>query len=48
VLKTDRFTAVANILVRRPEAEAAISKNPLGLYIDTINWWRDFMDADAK
>jgi type IV secretion system protein VirB5 len=48
VLKTDPFTAVANILFRRPEAAAAISKNPLGLYIDTINWWRDSLDAAAR
>jgi len=48
VLKTGRFTAVANILFRRLDAADAISKNPLGLYIDTINWWRDSMDADAR
>ena len=41
VLKTDRFTAVANVLFRPPNTTETISENPLGLYIDTFKWWRD-------
>ena len=46
--KTDRFTAVVNILLKPPNTADAISKNPLGLYIDTINWWRDSVGADVR
>ncbi len=48
ILKTDRFTAVANVLFSRPNTTETISKNPLGLYIDTFNCWRDSAGADAK
>jgi type IV secretory pathway TrbF-like protein/sugar phosphate permease len=47
ILKTDRFTAVANVLFRSPNTTETISKNPLGLYIDTFNWWRS-RGADMK
>jgi type IV secretory pathway TrbF-like protein/sugar phosphate permease len=48
ILKTDRFTAVVNVLFRPPNTTETISKNPLGLYIDTFNWWRDSVGADMK
>jgi type IV secretion system protein VirB5 len=48
ILKTDRFAAVANVLFRPPNTTETISKNPLGLYIDTFNWWRDSVGAGMK
>jgi type IV secretory pathway TrbF-like protein/sugar phosphate permease len=48
ILKTDRFTAVAKVLLRSPNTTQAMSKNPLGLYIDTFTWWRDSVGADVK
>ncbi len=36
-----QYTAMLGIKLQTPTTEEAIRKNPLGLYIDTINWSKD-------
>jgi type IV secretion system protein TrbF len=42
-----QFTAILGIKLQTPSTEDAIRKNPLGLYIDTLNWSKDLMSAAA-
>jgi type IV secretion system protein TrbF len=37
------YTAMPGIKLQTPTTEEAIRKNPLGLYIDTLNWSKDLM-----
>jgi type IV secretion system protein VirB5 len=38
---TSRWTAILTVLVRPPRAADALRKNPLGLYVDAIDWSRE-------
>jgi type IV secretion system protein VirB5 len=35
---TERWTAILTIVMRPPRDESHLRKNPLGLYIDGLNW----------
>ncbi len=43
---TSRWTAIVTIVVRLPKNADALRKNPLGLYVDAIDWSRE-LDAQA-
>jgi type IV secretory pathway TrbF-like protein len=47
VAKVERFTGVATIVVKPPTTPETLRKNPLGLYVHSINWSRDLI-GDAK
>jgi type IV secretion system protein VirB5 len=41
LVTTDRWTAIASIAVRPPRDEQSLRRNPLGLYINGLNWSRE-------
>ena len=43
---TSRWTAILSIAVKPPTSAETLRKNPLGLYVDAIDWSREF-DAPA-
>jgi type IV secretion system protein VirB5 len=38
---TERWTAILSIVIRQPADEQRLRKNPLGLYVDGLNWSRE-------
>jgi type IV secretion system protein VirB5 len=38
---TEQWTAIVTIEIRPPRDEAHLRKNPLGLYVDALNWSRE-------
>jgi len=46
--ETTRYTAVLSIVLQRPRTEAALRKNPLGIYIHALNWGRDLISGENK
>jgi type IV secretory pathway TrbF-like protein len=44
---TSRWTAIVTVRVRPPRAAETLRKNPLGLYVDAIDWSRE-LDAPAS
>ena len=47
VAKTERFTGVVTIILKPPTTAETLRKNPLGLYVHSLNWSRDLI-GDAK
>ena len=43
---TSRWTAILSVVVRPPSSAEALRKNPLGLYVDAIDWSRE-LDVPA-
>jgi type IV secretion system protein VirB5 len=42
VARTERWTAILTYLVAPPNDETKLKADPLGLYVDGINWSREF------
>src|ERR1035441_4186468 len=42
---TERWTAILTIVMRPPRDESHLRKNPLGLYIDGLNWSQELSGA---
>lgn len=42
--KTERWTAILSIVLQAPRTEERIRKNPLGIYVDGLDWSRE-LDA---
>jgi type IV secretion system protein VirB5 len=38
---TERWTAILSIVVQAPRSEAQLRKNPLGIYVNGLNWSRE-------
>jgi type IV secretion system protein VirB5 len=38
---TERWTAILTIVMTMPRDESHLRKNPLGLYVDGLNWSRE-------
>lgn len=38
---TERWTAILSLVLRQPRDEARLRKNPLGIYVDGLNWSRE-------
>lgn len=47
VAKTERFTGVVSIILKVPSNAETLRKNPLGLYVHSLNWSRDLI-GDPK
>jgi type IV secretion system protein TrbF len=47
IQSTQRYTAVATIVLKPPTDAEVLRKNPLGLYIRSLNWTRDLV-GDSK
>jgi type IV secretion system protein TrbF len=41
VVKTERFMGVLSIVFKSANGTGAISRNPLGVYVDSFTWRRD-------
>jgi type IV secretion system protein VirB5 len=39
---TTHWSAIATIVVKTPDDEEVLSRNPLGLYVHALNWSQDF------
>ena len=37
---TERWTAILTVVLQPPKTEEKLRKNPLGIYVDGINWSR--------
>ena len=38
---TERWTAILSIVLQPPENELQLRKNPLGIYVNGLNWSRE-------
>jgi type IV secretory pathway TrbF-like protein len=47
LVSTSRWTAMVTVIVRTPRSADALRKNPLGLYVDAIDWSRE-LEAPAQ
>jgi type IV secretory pathway TrbF-like protein len=47
IAKTERYTGLASTVVKPPTDAETLRKNPLGLYVHSINWSRDLI-GDPK
>lgn len=47
VAKTERFTGVVSVILKSPSNAETLRKNPLGLYVHSLNWSRDLI-GDPK
>jgi type IV secretion system protein TrbF len=45
---TQRWTAILSIVLRPPGDEETVRKNPLGIYIDGINWTRELSSTGTQ
>jgi type IV secretion system protein TrbF len=45
---TERWTAILSIVMRAPKDEQRLRKNPLGLYVDGLNWSRELGTAASE
>ena len=39
--KTERWTAIASVITQQPNTAEVLRKNPLGLYVNGLNWSRE-------
>jgi len=44
---TDHWTAILGVVVRTPQREDVLRKNPLGLYVHELAWSKDFTPVDT-
>jgi type IV secretion system protein VirB5 len=44
---TDRWTAITSIVLDRPRTADRLRKNPLGIYVNGLNWSRELGSAPA-
>jgi len=47
IVKTERYTGVATTVLKPPTDAETLRKNPLGLYVHSLNWSRDLI-GDSK
>ena len=47
IAKTERFTGLVTTVLKLPADAETLRKNPLGLYVHSLNWSRDLI-GDAK
>jgi type IV secretion system protein TrbF len=45
--KTDRWTAIASIVLQPPRTVDALRQNPLGLFVNGVNWSRELNPGES-
>ena len=45
--KTERWTAILTIVVRQPRTADVLRKNPLGIYVNGLNWSRELNPGNS-
>jgi type IV secretion system protein VirB5 len=46
--KTERWTAILTVVIQPPRTEDQLRKNPLGLFVNAIDWSREFDAPQAQ
>lgn len=46
--KVERFTGSVTVVLKAPTSTETLRKNPLGLYVHSLNWSRDLIGDDRK
>ena len=46
LMKAQRFTGLFSIVTQPPQDAATLRANPLGLYINSLNWGEDLVTGD--
>ncbi len=47
LVRTERWTAILSTVMRTPRTAEVVAKNPLGLYVDAIDWARELDSSPA-
>lgn len=47
IAATERWTAIVSVVLKPPRDEQRLRKNPLGVYVDGLNWSRD-LNPDSQ
>jgi type IV secretion system protein VirB5 len=45
---TERWTAIVTVVIQPPRNEQRLRRNPLGIYVDGLNWGHQLSASDAK
>ena len=45
--RTERWTAIATIVLQQPRTADALRRNPLGLYVNGLNWSRELNPGES-
>lgn len=45
---TEHWTAIITLVIQQPRNEDRLRRNPLGIYVDGLNWNREVATADPK
>jgi type IV secretion system protein TrbF len=45
---TERWTAIVSIVRKEPRSAEVLHKNPLGLYVNGLNWSRELLPNEAR
>lgn len=45
---TERWTAMVSIVIQTPRTEARVRHNPLGIYVNGLNWSRELTTTEGK
>ena len=48
IATAERFTGVLTVILKTPNTPDTLRKNPLGLYVHSLNWSRDLIAEDKK
>ena len=48
IATAERFTGVLTVILKTPNTPETLRKNPLGLYVHSLNWSRDLIGEDKK
>jgi type IV secretion system protein VirB5 len=47
LVRTEHWTAILSVVTRTPENADVLRKNPLGVYVNSINWSRELEASEA-
>jgi type IV secretion system protein VirB5 len=45
---TERWTAMLSIVIQTPRTEERLRRNPLGIYVNSLNWTRELVTTEGK
>lgn len=44
--RTERYTSILSVIIKRPGTQEILRKNPLGIYVHGLNWSRDHIGGE--
>jgi type IV secretion system protein TrbF len=45
---TERWTAMLSIVIQMPRTEERLRRNPLGIYVNSLNWTRELVTTEGR